>query len=104
MSTNTSTVTTSRASTYLQQLCKHLGHKVPVQFGSDSGQIELPFGTCELRADDTDLRLTVTAENQVDLEKLAKIIASHLERFTFRENPALLWTPRRDPAEPNTIP
>lgn len=50
MTSSTATITTSCASSYLQQLCKHFGHKVPVEFTPQTGTITLPFGTCLLNA------------------------------------------------------
>lgn len=83
--------TTERASSYLQQLCKHFGHKVEVQFDPKSGHITFPFGQCALSADIGVLDLTVSAETQGDLTKSCRVIASHLERFAFRENPKIDW-------------
>lgn len=96
MLTNTSKIETNRASSYLQQLCKHFSHKVDVQFDPEAGQINLPFGKCELSATATDLTMVVSAENQADLSKAARVISSHLERFAFRENPKIEWYPAAD--------
>ncbi|SFR49586.1 DUF2218 domain-containing protein [Litoreibacter janthinus] len=94
MFTNTVRITTTRASTYLQQLCKHFGHKVEVQFDPHSGHIKFPFGQCDLSTEQDSLVLTVTAENQADQTKIRSVIASHLERFAFRENPKIEWQPK----------
>ncbi|WP_122077111.1 DUF2218 domain-containing protein [Pseudophaeobacter sp. EL27] len=88
---STAIIETERASNYLQQLCKHFGHKVPVHFDPQSGQIELPFGRCELAAEGDRLNLTVKATSQPELTKARDVIASHLERFAFRENPNVVW-------------
>ncbi|NNJ69042.1 MAG: DUF2218 domain-containing protein [Boseongicola sp.] len=93
MFTHTAQITTDRASTYLQQLCKHFGHKVEVRFDPQSGHIALPFGTCDLAAANSTLDLTVVAQTQADLTKTARVIANHLERFAFRENPEISWQP-----------
>jgi uncharacterized protein len=93
MFTTTAQITTGRASTYLQQMCKHFGHKVQVKFTPQLGHINLTFGTCDLTANETELGLTVTGETQADLTKTARVIASHLERFAFRENPQIDWRP-----------
>lgn len=50
MPNSTTTVSSDRASRYLQQLCKHFAHKVPVEFTTETGQITFPFGTCTLHA------------------------------------------------------
>ncbi|MEM5501628.1 DUF2218 domain-containing protein [Ahrensia kielensis] len=91
MFTSTAQITTERANGYLQQLCKHFGHKVEVQFDPKSGLIKLPFGTCALNADQNILDMTVSAETQAELTKVRRVIASHLERFAFRENPKIVW-------------
>ncbi|MCF2904974.1 DUF2218 domain-containing protein [Octadecabacter sp. CECT 8868] len=96
MITSTANVTTERASTYLQQLSKHFGHKAEVRFDPQSGQIKFPFGQCELKANDTTLALIITAQSQANLTKAERVIASHLERFAFRENPEITWRPFAD--------
>jgi len=84
--------TTENAERYLGTLCKHFGHKVPVEYESGSGRIDLPFGQCALRADAAGLGLTATAEDRPSLDKTIDVISSHLDRFAFRENPELTWT------------
>jgi hypothetical protein len=91
--TVTANITTDRASTYLQQLCKHFGHKIEVRFDPHLGHIAFPFGQCDLSAKEDALDLTVTAETQADLTKTSRVIANHLERFAFRENPRIDWRP-----------
>ena len=93
MFTSKATVTTNRASGYLQQLCKHFEHKIEVQFDTQTGQIKFPFGSCVLAADQEVLELVVAAKSQPDLAKTCRVIASHLERFAFRENPTINWQP-----------
>lgn len=93
MFTSNATITTQRASGYLQQLCKHFAHKLDVEFDADSGLIKFPFGHCALAADQHVLNLTANAETQADLSKTCRVIANHLERFAFRENPEIEWQP-----------
>lgn len=83
---------TDHAERYLGTLCKHFGHKVPVTHEAGSGRIELPFGACELSADEAGLSLSATAEDRATLDKTIQVISSHLDRFAFRENPELTWT------------
>lgn len=90
MTTSIATVTTDRASTYLQQLCKHFGHKVPVTFTPEAGEITLPFGSSVLRAEGGTLTLSVTG-NETELAKLEQFIGNHFARFAFRENLQLTW-------------
>ena len=85
-------VRTESASRYLQQLCKHFGHKMPVEFSPEQGRISLPMGECELAVEDGALRLRVTGDSQADVSKLEQVVANHLERFAFREDLKIEWT------------
>lgn len=85
------TFKTEQARRYLGTLCKHFGHKVPVELDGNTGRINLPFGQCDLAASDDALDMKLSAETKADLDKVAHVIASHLERFAFRENPQIEW-------------
>ena len=88
---HTADVQTVRAPIYLQQLCKHFGHKVPVTFDTNQGEIALPMGLCALSAGDASLHIETEAETQRDANRLNHVVGSHLERFAFRENPKIDW-------------
>jgi hypothetical protein len=88
----TAIVFTDMASRYLQQLCKHFGHKLPVSFTPQRGSIVFDFGSCALAASGNMLSITVTAESEVSLARLKEVVGSHLERFAFREKPAIMWS------------
>ena len=84
-------VATAKASGYLQQLCKHFGHKTEVEFTPDAGRIAFDFGVAELAADPDGLSMTANATNAEDLARLCRVLASHLERFAFREDLDIHW-------------
>jgi hypothetical protein len=84
-------VHTEMASRYLQQLCKHFGHKIPAEFTPEEGTIRFPFGTCALKATGDVLALDVSAATAEDLERMRGVIGSHLERFAFRDTPTISW-------------
>lgn len=90
MRTTTAEISTEHASKYLQQLCKHFGHKVPVEFTPTSGSVDFSFGRCEFSADPDQLTMKSTAEAS-NLPKLEKIISNHLMRFAFREDISINW-------------
>ena len=48
MSTTTGRWGTPKASQYLQQLCKHIGHKVEARFDERAGTIAFPARPCSL--------------------------------------------------------
>ncbi len=83
MPSSSTTVSTDCASRYLQQLCKHFGHKVPVEFTAEAGQITLPFGTCTLHAEGALLTLVATGETD-KIDRLEQVIGDHFARFAFR--------------------
>lgn len=79
------TYQTTKASQYLQQLCKHFAHKVEVDYDATSGWADLPPGRCTMRCDDTMLEITVTAQDEPGLARARAIIDDHLVRFAHRE-------------------
>jgi hypothetical protein len=85
MATLTGSAPTAHASRYLQQLCKHWSHKFAVEFDTDRGRIELPFGETRLMAGPDAVAIEVALAQGADAEKAKAVIADHLNRFAFRE-------------------
>ena len=93
----TANVPTASASRYLQQLCKHWAHNLAVTFNAEEGRIVFPRdarglnfpadGTVTLRAQESELEVLVAASAPEQLEGLKGAVASHLDRFAFREAP-----------------
>jgi hypothetical protein len=87
----------TKASRYLQQLCKHWSHNLTVEFTPDAGKVVFPRdargadwpGDATLlllvHEDSLECRLEASAEGQ--LEALKGAVARHLERFAFRDAP-----------------
>jgi uncharacterized protein len=95
-------VRTQSASRYLQQLCKHWAHNLAVTFNAEEGRIVFPKdarglnfpgdGIVTLKARETELEVLVNASAPEQLEGLKGAVASHLDRFAFREAPlAFNW-------------
>jgi len=84
-------IETPNASKYLQQLCKHFQHKLPVSFDAQAGAISFPMGETKLAADAEALTLSVSAGGDDDLARLKDVVARHLERFAFRETLEIDW-------------
>ncbi|KIC34184.1 DUF2218 domain-containing protein [Leisingera sp. ANG-M7] len=76
---------TPNASRYLQQLCKHFAHKVPVDHDETRGTVALGMGPATLQATENTLTAEVTAPDAADLAEARDIIDRHLARFAFRE-------------------
>jgi hypothetical protein len=89
--TSTAEVVTPQASRYLQQLCKHFDHKLPVTFDAQSGRIAFSVGVCELAAAEGGLRLACTAADAEQLARLEQVVARHLVRIAFREEMRIAW-------------
>lgn len=88
---STGEIVTPRASRYLQQLCKHFAHKLPVSFDPSAGKISFSIGDCDLRADDDRLRLDLSSPDGSQLTQLKDVVIRHLVRFAFREDLAVVW-------------
>ncbi|CAH1688150.1 conserved hypothetical protein [Hyphomicrobiales bacterium] len=84
-------VSTTAASRYLQQLCKHWSHKFPVTFTKSHGDIALPFGRCILDADDVCLTIRLLPEAGADGQRFRQVVQDHIARFAFRETLLFDW-------------
>lgn len=84
-------IPTTHASRYLQQLCKHFAHKLPVEFDPAEGKIPFGLGECRLAANDTRLRIDLTAPDAEQMPQLQDVVVRHLARFAFREELAIAW-------------
>jgi len=84
-------VATSKASRYLQQLCKHWQHKLAVAFDPQSGRVEFSIGECRMQAEAERLTLTLRAPDAEKLAQLQEVVASHLLRFAFKDDLKIPW-------------
>ena len=84
-------IATPRASRYLQQLCKHFAHKLPVTFDRAAGRISFSIGDCQLSADEKRLRLDLASSDGAQMAQLKDVVVRHLLRFAFREDMAIAW-------------
>jgi hypothetical protein len=84
----TASVPTTHGSRYLQQLCKHWAHKMPVEFNADAGSVKFPGGSiATMVAKDATLEVTVDVPEGEDIARMQEVVAKHLDRFAFREAP-----------------
>ncbi len=88
MSVSVARVPTLSASRYLQQLAKHWSHKMEVSFTAEEGSIAFPNGAhLAMRADSATLDLVLTVPEDGDALRMREVVASHIDRFAFREGP-----------------
>ena len=85
MTTTTGRWATPKASQYLQQLCKHFGHKVEVRFDERKGTIAFAEAPVRLVATATELLVAVEATTPETTVRYREVIDSHLKRFAFRD-------------------
>ncbi len=87
-------VPTAVSHRFVSQLCKHFQHKLPVTLDEAHGRIEFSAGTCELDAEANPSVLTIrlSAGDEPGLTTLEDVVARHLQRFAFREEPEVRWT------------
>ncbi|GAA0664098.1 hypothetical protein FHT00_001135 [Sphingomonas insulae] len=88
MSVSLARVPTASASRYLQQLAKHWSHKMAVTFTAEEGTIAFPNGSrLEMKADSDTLDVVLHVPDGEDAVRMREVVASHLDRFAFREAP-----------------
>jgi hypothetical protein len=56
-------------------------------FKPEAGEIVLPLGTVELKAEADQLVITLRPLDGADLEKFKQVIEEHLDRFAHKEAP-----------------
>ena len=78
---------TTSGSKYLQQLCKHWGHKFEVEFSETRGQVRFPSAVATMAASADALLVSIETDDTESVERLKEIVANHLDRFAFREAP-----------------
>lgn len=89
-------VPTLNARRYMTQLCKHWGHKFPVEFSEEDGRIELTAGTCVMHAGAEALSIDVEAADEPAVRRLGDVVANHVARFAFREELHFDWKPEAE--------
>lgn len=90
-------VPTANGSRYLQQLCKHWSHNLTVDYTPERGTVVFPRdargadwpgdGCALFEAEAETLTVRIDAAAPEQLEALKGVVASHLDRFAFREAP-----------------
>jgi hypothetical protein len=83
----TATVPTGHGAKYVKQLCNHWAHKLEVEQSEGAGLVRFPSATARMRAAEEELTVTIGAEDEATLERMKSVLATHLDRFAFREAP-----------------
>jgi hypothetical protein len=114
------TVTTSRPSRYLTQLCQHVAHlgrrtdrrphrrqgdpehtppgtHAQVTWSDNAGVIDLGWGRCTLTTVDNTLVLHAEACDDTDLHLLQALLSARLHQFGRRDHLTVTWQPSPTP-------
>jgi uncharacterized protein len=83
----TASVPTANAGKYMQQLCKHWSHKLEVDLSEERGVVKFPAVVATFDAGADALQVTIEGEEGEAVERMKGVVASHLDRFAFREAP-----------------
>jgi hypothetical protein len=87
MTIATARVPTANGAKYVQQLCKHWSHKLDVELSERKGVVRFPSATATMEASPDALLVTLESADGETLERIKGVVASHLDRFAFREEP-----------------
>lgn len=96
MLTTHSTVVTTNPERFIKQLASHLGRKLEVSRADDATVIEFDGGSCELRSAGTALEMQASAGSSEVLDRVQRVVGSHLERFGTREGLVVEWVGGHD--------
>jgi hypothetical protein len=91
MKTSNADVKTANAVSYLRQLCRHWGHRFPVEFNDERGVIQLPSAACALQSSPETLSVRLEMPDDADQARIEKVVEEHLQRFGFRETLVFDW-------------
>ncbi|MGF7153012.1 DUF2218 domain-containing protein [Novosphingobium gossypii] len=87
MSTIATIVKTQNGGKYVRQLCKHWSHKLETQVDGDTGTVTFPNAVTVMAADADGIAITITGEDRDAVQGLTDVVARHIDRFAFREDP-----------------
>ena len=87
----TAQITTDSPQRLITRLCKHWGHKFPVSFDEQRGEIQLGLGPCVLEAQQGSLHVRVQAADNEQLLRLQTIVSEHLQRMAAAPLPVFIW-------------
>ena len=71
----------------MQQLCKHWSHKLEVDLSEQRGVVKFPAAVATFEPRPEALNVTIEGAEGEAVERMKGVVASHLDRFAFREAP-----------------
>lgn len=89
--TATSIVSTNKAVRYLKALVNHFNRKVKSSYEGNIGNIQFPFGNCQMEATEEALLIHIQSESKPMLEQTKSVVADHLIRFGAKDELIVDW-------------
>ncbi|MCA1666739.1 MAG: DUF2218 domain-containing protein [Thermomicrobia bacterium] len=85
-------IPTAKPAISLRQLCAHFGYRLPTECTEKRGSIRFQADSCALHVEPGALVVRVEAGDQESLERLERVVCSHLEqRVVYRDNLQIQW-------------
>lgn len=88
---STVAIQTQQPERLMKRLCKHWGHKFPVQLEEQQASIELPMGICRMLCTDI-LRVELQSDAE-QMPTMQQVVADHLQRMASSEELVIDWQP-----------
>lgn len=85
------TIQAAQPQRLMKRLCRHWGHKFPVESGEQQSTIELSLGICSMICTDI-LAVELQGEEQ-QMPALQQVVADHLQRMAGMEELLIDWKP-----------
>lgn len=85
------TIATPNASKYMQAMCKHWSHKLEAEFDAVRGRVNFDVAAAHFAAAADRLVVTIAAPDAATRDRIADVVARHLQRFAFREPLGIDW-------------
>lgn len=84
-------VATEYGALYVKKLCRHFGHKVPIQQDTNKARIDFPFGNCRIEIDEKQVYFSMDVANPDDIDKAEQVVADHFLRMANQDKPEIVW-------------
>ncbi len=84
-------IPTQNAVSLLRKLCRHWGHKFPVEFDDAHGKITLPKAYVTLMSAPAALSVYLEIADPAEQERMQEVVAEHLQRFATDESLTFHW-------------
>ena len=91
MTASTARIATTMPGVLIRRLCKHWGHKFPVTYDEQHGDVSLSKGRCTMKVVDGTLEVRVDVADEADLQHIEQVVAEHLQRMAGKEQLEFAW-------------